>query len=227
MRQATPTSSGMRHRKIDPPPIIDPKAARPFWGDAAPFTLEEGQELWDQLNRLTPDAAKAYVMFEKIRAAMQRCQAQLQLQVIPRRSTSDVSKPLRAAAETGKFNPKKQWLCDALIFGAQKAGISVGAVNEGNCAAVKVAAKTALAARIGHEKPGRPANTAQDEYTAHLRDIYKQLTGRKPTITRATDATKTAEKHKVTGKAPDFFRAAMAPLGASDDQVAEAILDRK
>lgn len=232
MRWATPISAGMRQRKTPLPPIIDndpEKPIRPFGGKAAPFTPEEGTGLRDQLNRLATDDKKAETALHKICEGLQTCQTELMLQAIPRRPTSDLLKPLVAAAKTGRFNQKnpKQWLQDALIYGAQKVGTDVKVVMTGDCAAVKVAAKKALASKLWEEKSRRPVHTIHDEYTALLRQIYKDLTGSEPSLTRQTDASKTTGPHVVTGKAADFFRAAMAPLGASDEQVAEAILDRK
>ena len=198
----------MRQRKTPLPPIIDndPKSPiRPFWADAA----------------------KTQVAFEKTRDALQNCHTELRLQAIPRRPASDARKPLVTAAKKGRFNQEKQWLLDALRHGAAKAGTNVKSVMAGNQNATRKAAQAALGGKLRLEKSGKTPNTAQKDYAAQLRNIYMELTGDIPRFTRSTTTSKTKGPYRVTGDAPDFFRAAMAPLGASDDKVAEAILGRK
>jgi len=220
----------MRQRKTPPPPIIDTdpkKPTRPFGGASAPFTSDEGKDIRDQLTRLTPDLKKTDKAFSTICAAMLECQIQLTLEAIPLLPTVDVRKTLKTAAKTGRFNQKKQWLRGFLEYGANKTGINVASVMASDPNAVRKAALAALDSKLLMGTPGKKKATAQREYIAVLHKVYTNLTKSKPSFTRSADQALANGRHMVRSGAADLFRAAMAPLGASDDKIAEAILGRK
>jgi hypothetical protein len=208
-------------------PLVDPQRKSPGKWDEAPFTLEEAAALKQQIESLTDDKKKKDKSFEELRNALMKAQSDLNLEALdPQVKLSDKTRRLKATARSGENKLKDEWEHEALKFGRFRAGIPANKIKTGNKSAIRTAAEEVFKSGLFKGKPGRPKNHARDEYVAVGRTIYTQLTGKAPTYTRRTENSK-KKADLISGQSVDFMRAALRPFDPSDEQIAEAIFDRK
>ena len=209
-------------------PLVDPQRQRPVKPDVAPFTPKEAAALKQQIESLTDDKKKKDKSFEELRNALMKAQSDLTLEALdPQVRLSDQTRRLKATARSGEIKLKEPWEHNALDFGRLRARIPANKIKTGNKSAIRTAAEEVFKSGLFKGKPGRPKNRARDEYAAVVRTVYTELTGKAPTFTRVSDNSKKHEPGTITGECFDFMRAALRPFDASDEQIAEAILDRK
>ena len=216
--------------KTPPLPLVRP--GRPT-AELAPFSPEEADEVLKQMSRQSRDAKAVSSEFGRLREALAVAHAAISLDLVPTKKLSDVKKPLNAAANTGRLARPSMGVRNAIEYGAALACVDIAAIKAGDADAIRQAAKAALKSNLLKDRAGRPMKAARDQYVAVARSVYEQLTGRPATFTRTTGkrpgakSGKNMDPGKIVGSGADFMRAALAPLGASDDQVAEAILNRR